>query len=354
MAADKIPKSIIYEKGELLFLDQTLLPLKIYYEKQENIEQVYNSIKTLKVRGAPAIGIAAAFGLAVCSESFVHLPVNRFKEKFFENADYIISARPTAVNLSWAAANLTNIVKKYAGDDCRSLIALLKKEASRIYEEDKAVCKAIGIYGADLIRENCGILTHCNAGALAVSELGTALAPVYTAMDRGVNFRVYADETRPLLQGARLTSWELQRAGADVTLICDNMAAFVMSKGLVDMVITGCDRVAANGDTANKIGTLGVAILAEKYNIPFYIACPYSTFDISASCADDIIIEERAAWEVTEFAGVKTAPDNIKVLNPAFDVTPNELIKGFITEKGIIEPPFSESLKRIFAREMSI
>jgi methylthioribose-1-phosphate isomerase len=222
------------------------------------------------------------------------------------------------------------------------------EEAVRIHDQDRAICRAIGEAGVDLIKPGCGVLTHCNAGALATSELGTATAAMYLAHGRGVPFRVYADETRPLLQGARLTSWELQRSGVDVTLICDDMAAYVMSRGLVDLCIVGCDRVAANGDTANKIGTYGVAILARHFGIPLYVACPSSTYDRSTPGGEQIVIEERDAEEVTSFGARRTGPQGIKVKNPSFDVTPHVLISGFLTEKGLIRAPFQENLAKAF------
>ena len=342
----KIPRSVEYNNGILKFLDQTKLPLEVVYEEQTNVEQVYNSIKQLKVRGAPAIGIAGAFGLIISVIEYKDKDISIFKEKVIKKGEYLMSSRPTAVNLSWAVKRIFDVLKTYTGNSSYELWDKLEEEAYNIYNEDRNICSQIGEYGSNLIKNNMGILTHCNAGALAVSELGTALAPIYNAFNKGLSFRVYADETRPLLQGARLTSWELNQAGIDVTLICDNMAAYIMSQKLVDMVIVGCDRVALNGDTANKIGTFGVAVLASYFNIPFYVACPSSTFDKNTIKGSDILIEEREAFEVTSFHGVKCAPD-IKVCNPAFDVTPNELITGFITEKGIISKPYNINLSKI-------
>lgn len=347
MVTDKIPRSVIYEDGVLKFLDQRKLPLEIVYEEQKNEDDVYDSIKQLKVRGAPAIGIAAAFGLVISMKEYIHENVEVFKFQIIRLGSYLNSSRPTAVNLSWAINRMINLCNSYTGKDSHELWKMIEQEAYNIYNEDKEICSAIGKYGAELISDNMGILTHCNAGALAVSELGTALAPIYTAFNNGKNVRVYADETRPLLQGARLTAWELMQSGVDVTLICDNMAGFVMSQKKIDLVITGCDRVALNGDTANKIGTLSVAILAKHYNIPFYIACPSSTFDEKTAEGSSIVIEERDSYEVTHFGNTQTAPDGVKVYNPAFDVTPNELIAGFITEQGIIKPPFDVNLKKI-------
>ena len=347
MVTDKLPKAVIYKNGILSFLDQTQLPLKVVYEEQKTAEQIYDSIKQLKVRGAPAIGIAGAYGLIVSVKKYIHEPVDIFLTELKSIGEYLVSSRPTAVNLSWAVNRIINKAKSAGYSTSEELWHILEQEAENIYNEDKEICKNIGRYGAELIENGSGILTHCNAGALAVSELGTALAPIYTALDMGKTFKVYADETRPLLQGARLTSYELQASGADVTLICDNMAAYAMSRGLINMVIVGCDRVAANGDTANKIGTMNVAILANYFKIPFYVACPSSTFDNMTLTGSDIVIEQRNPEEVTHFAGVQTTPDNVKVLNPAFDVTPNELITGFITEYGIIIPPYIINLENI-------
>lgn len=347
MVTDKLPKAVVYKEGILSFLDQTKLPLQVIYEEQHSKEQIYDSIKMLKVRGAPAIGIAGAYGLVVSVKKYINEPVDKFLIELKNTGEYLNSSRPTAVNLSWA---VNRIIKKAENCSCNSSSELwleLEKEAENIYNEDKEICANIGKYGAELIYDNFGVLTHCNAGALAVSELGTALAPVYTALNNGKTFKVYADETRPLLQGARLTSYELQAAGVDVTLICDNMAAYAMSKGLIDIVIVGCDRVAANGDTANKIGTMNVAVLANYFKIPFYVACPSSTFDNMTLTGKDIVIEQRDSREVTHFGRVQTAPENMKVLNPAFDVTPNELITGFITEYGIIKPPYIINLENI-------
>lgn len=346
MSADKLPKAVKYENGELIFLDQTKLPLELVYEKQETLEQVYISIKQLKVRGAPAIGIAGAFGLLISMKGCLSSSVDEFFKTLKSNGEYLISSRPTAVNLSWAIKRVIKKAENSLNHTVEDIFKIIEQEAIDIYNEDKNICHNIGNYGEELIYDGMGILTHCNAGALAVSELGTALAPIYKALDNGKKFRVYADETRPLLQGARLTSYELYSAGVDVTLICDNMAAYAMSKGLINMVIVGCDRVAANGDTANKIGTMNVAILAKHFNIPFYVACPSSTFDNMTLTGKDIVIEERDKKEVTHFSSCQTAPENVKVLNPAFDVTPNELITGFITEYGIIKPPFVINLEK--------
>ena len=333
---------------ELYILDQTLIPVTVKEVKLSTIEDAYNAIKELKVRGAPAIGVAAAYSMLIDLKSKTDLSASDFISFIESRAKYLNSSRPTAVNLSYALNRMFNAVNNKKDKTSLELYNMLEDEAKKIHSEDIDICQKIGENGAELLKDNFGVLTHCNAGRLAVSGIGTALAPMYTAYERGMKIRVYADETRPLLQGARLTSFELSEAGIDVTLICDNMAAFIMSKGLIDLVIVGCDRVAENGDAANKIGTMGVAILAKYFNIPFYIACPSTTFDLNTKTGHDIVIEERDAKEVINFAGVQTAPLNIKVRNPAFDVTPNELITGFITKKGIIKPPYIENLKKAF------
>lgn len=347
MINSKIP-TVRWTGEELYILDQTLIPVTVKEIKLNTEEEAYNAIKELKVRGAPAIGVAAAYSLLIDLKSKIQLSSDEFIKFVDKRAKYLNSSRPTAVNLSYALNRMLNTIKNKQDKTSLELYNILETEAKKIHSEDVDICQKIGEYGAELLKENTGILTHCNAGRLAVSGIGTALAPMYVAHKRGTKIRVYADETRPLLQGARLTSFELHEAGIDVTLICDNMAAFIMSKGLIDLVIVGCDRVAENGDAANKIGTMGVAILAKHFNIPFYIACPSTTFDLNTKTGNDIVIEERDPKEVINFAGVQTAPLDMKVRNPAFDVTPHELIKGFITEKGIIEAPYIENLKKAF------
>ena len=345
-----VARSLRWEGGELYLLDQTRLPGEIVEERQESAEMVWDSIKRLKVRGAPAIGIAGAYGLLLGLKAYRGRDLSEFSKEVDEVAAYLDTSRPTAVNLGWALRRMVARARAL-GPSCRSsgeLYEGLAAEAELIHAEDRAICRGIGESGRRLIREGSGVLTHCNAGALATSELGTATAPMYLAFAAGTHFRVYSDETRPLLQGARLTSWELQRSGVDVTLICDDMAAYAMSKGLVDLCIVGCDRVAANGDAANKIGTLGVAILAKHFSVPFYVACPSSTIDFGAAGGEDIPIEERDPDEVTSFGARRTAPEGIKTMNPAFDVTPHGLIAGFITERGIVGPDFRENLARLF------
>jgi methylthioribose-1-phosphate isomerase len=346
---EKLPQTLRWENNKLYILDQTKLPLEVFEEEQNSIEQVWQSIKMLKVRGAPAIGIAGAYGLLYGVKDSLNITKEEFYQKLAESANYLNSSRPTAVNLSWGINRMLKKAEQLKDLPVQSIYERLVSEAIEIHNEDRKLCIAIGKNGMNLIKNGYGVLTHCNAGSLATSQFGTATAPMYLAYEKGVDFKIYADETRPLLQGARLTAWELQEAGLDVTLICDNVAAYIMSKGLINLVIVGADRVAANGDVANKIGTMGVAVLAKHFNIPFYFACPFSTIDMSTKSGDEIIIEEREEDEVTHFGLKRTAPEGIKVRNPAFDVTPNELVTGIITEKGIIKAPFNENLKKFYS-----
>jgi methylthioribose-1-phosphate isomerase len=325
----------------VVILDQARLPNETRYVRLATAEEVWRAIKTLQVRGAPAIGIAAAMGLYLHMQPLTDMPVEAFTREFEKTRVYLSSSRPTAVNLDWALARMARVFdENKKTESIPDIIQALKNEALLIHKEDADVCKAIGEHGAALLKPGMGILTHCNAGALAASAYGTALAPVYVAHERGISLRVYADETRPLLQGARLTAYELQKAGVDVTLLCDNMASGVMRKGWIDAVFVGCDRVAANGDTANKIGTSGVAVLAKEYGIPFYVCAPYSTIDFSVKDGDGIIIEERDGAEVTDMWYERPmAPAGVKVYNPAFDITPAKYITAFITEKGFMPKP---------------
>ena len=320
----------------VIILDQTCLPGSEVYVSLSSAEEIWEAIYRLKVRGAPAIGIAAAYGMAVCAQQFGEQSFSVFFQKFTEVKKYLASSRPTAVNLFMALDRMEKVVVAHSVNPVPEIVELLRVEAEAIRAEDAAACRKIGENCLSLLRPGMGILTHCNAGHLAVSEYGTALAPVYLGEERGYGFKVFADETRPLLQGARLTAYELQKVGVDVTLICDNMASTVMRKGWVHAVVVGCDRVAANGDVANKIGTSGVAILARHYKIPFYVLGPTSTIDGSCPDGDSIVIEERNPDEVTEmWYSRRMAPKDVKVYNPAFDITPHELITAIITEKGI-------------------
>lgn len=348
MSAIDQPKSIEWRDGKLLLLDQTQLPESVVVEEQLTVEQVWDSIKQLKVRGAPAIGVAGAYGLVVAMRPFRSAERDQFLQEIHRAASYLDSSRPTAVNLSWALKRVVTAVESSPEADGASLFEVVQRVAEEIHREDIELCRRIGEVGAPLITSGMGILTHCNAGRLATSEYGTATAPMYLAHQQGVAFSVYSDESRPLLQGSRLTAWELQQAGIDVYTITDNMAAYIMGQGLIDMVIVGTDRVAANGDVANKIGTMGVAVLAHHFGIPFYVASPFSTIDLNTATGAEIVIEERDETEVTHFGLRRTAPEGIKVRNPAFDVTPHELVTGLITDRGLVEPPYAENLRQVF------
>jgi len=337
--------SLSEDANSVIILDQTQLPAKEVYLSLSTAEEVWDAIYKLKVRGAPAIGIAAGYGLAVCCRQVETNDVNLFYEELRRLKDYLASSRPTAVNLVAALNRIEGVFLQNRNKSVEEIKEIILKESQLIRQEDAMACRRIGENCLSLLRPGMGILTHCNAGHLAVSEYGTALAPVYLGEERGYGFKVFADETRPLLQGARLTAYELMKAGVDVTLICDNMASSVMQKGWVQAIVVGCDRIAANGDVANKIGTSGVAILARYYGIPFYVLGPTSTVDMDCATGRSIIIEERYPEEITEmWYSERMAPENVKVYNPAFDVTPHELITAIITEKGIIYPPFAETL----------
>lgn len=332
----------------LVIIDQTLLPGEVRYLRLHTKEEIWDAIRELKVRGAPAIGVAAAYGIYIVARSIDKEGYDEFRREFHEAVDYLSSSRPTAVNLTWALSRMTSIVD--GGSDVTEVMRELLGEARRIQAGDIETCRMIGEYGLSLLRPGMGLITHCNAGSLATSQYGTATAPMYLGHERGYGFRVFCDETRPLLQGARLTSYELATAGLDVTLICDSMAATVMGRGMADAVLVGCDRVAANGDTANKIGTLPLAIAARHFGIPFYVCAPTSTIDMKTPTGARIEIEERAASEITDMWYKKRmAPDGIKVFNPAFDVTDARLISAFITERGVVYPPFTESIARVMA-----
>ncbi len=331
------------DKQKLIILDQTLLPGEVKYLALSRIEDIRESICALRVRGAPAIGVAAAYGLYLAAAQTDTQDLDVFCAAVHTAKERLNSARPTAVNLSWALERMERVILEgRSGMTVPALIARLLQEAEAIHSEDIAISRSIGRLGLGLLRHGDGILTHCNAGTLATAKYGTALAPIYTALEDGwTDLRVYCDETRPLLQGARLTAFELQSAGVDTTLICDNMASITMARGKVDIVFVGCDRVCANGDFANKVGTSGVAILARHYGIPFYVCAPSSTIDMGLPSGDHIVIEERASQEVTElWYARRMAPEGVKVDNPAFDVTDHTLVTGIITEKGIAYPPF--------------
>jgi methylthioribose-1-phosphate isomerase len=343
-------KTIVWADDCARIVDQTALPSHLVYKDITTIEDMHEAIRLLRVRGAPAIGIAAAFGLYLGVRTIPDdTSFERFIASLNERADYLASSRPTAVNLFWALRRMQERAARSASVGTGEAKNALLDEAKKILEEDRIMCRAIGEYGYGLIKDCKAILTHCNAGGLATSEYGTALACVYVALEKGRRIPVFSDETRPLLQGSRITAFELSAAGIPVTVICDNMAATVMARGMVDAAIVGADRIAANGDTANKIGTYGVALLAKAHNIPFYVAAPSSTFDTAMPDGNGIPIEERPREEITFGFGKQTAPDNVPVFNPAFDVTPNGLITAFVTEKGILRPPFTESIGRAFS-----
>lgn len=330
--------------GFIRMIDQTRLPEELAYLNTTDIEIVWEAIKMLRVRGAPAIGIAAAMGVAAALQGS-EASGERLLAEAEKHADYLATSRPTAVNLFQALERMKSVARASASLPPAAFKERLIREAVAIRDEDAAMCRAIGEHGLKLIRDGQMVLTHCNAGALAVSEYGSALAPIYAAQARGMRVRVFADETRPLLQGARLTAWELMQAGIDVTLICDNTAAVVMKEGKIDMVMVGSDRIAANGDAANKIGTYGVARLARAHGIPVYFLAPTTTIDMSLPSGDCIPIEERSEEEVTCGFGRRTAPEGVKVYAPAFDVTPAEYITAIVTEKGAAYPPFGENLR---------
>lgn len=342
--------TIRYEKGSIYIIDQTKLPTELVVIEIDNVKECWDAIKELKVRGAPAIGIAAAYGVVVGVKDIDENNFENFYKEFKKVSDYLASSRPTAVNLFWALERMNKVALDNKELPISEIKSALEKEAILIHKEDEETCRKIGENGLEVLKDGMTVLTHCNAGRLATAKYGTALAPIYIAKEKGMNIKVFADETRPLLQGSRLTAFELQEAGVDVTLITDNMAAMVMGEGKIDLVIVGCDRVAANGDTANKIGTYGVALLAKAHNIPFYIAGPLSTIDLDAATKEEIPIEERGAEEIINGFGKQTAPSGIKVYNPAFDVTPHDLIAGIITEKGIARPPYNISLKKLFEK----
>ena len=333
--------------GHIRMIDQTRLPEELVYLETADLQEIWDAIKQLKVRGAPAIGVAAAMGVVAAIQ---HEPVESGEDlykAFTRAADYLATSRPTAVNLFWALERMKQTAIGHLDIRADDLKDILAHEAVDIRDEDAHMCHAIGEHGVSLLKPGQTILTHCNAGGLATAEFGTALSPVYVAQEKEMDIKVYADETRPLLQGSRLTAWELQQAGVDVTLICDNMAATVMKQGRIDAVFVGSDRIAANGDVANKIGTYGVAVLAKEHNIPFYALAPTSTFDLSLASGDEIPIEEREPEEVTCGFGKWTAPRDVKVYSPAFDVTPAKYVTAIICENGIAHPPFEKTLKEL-------
>ncbi|MDR2402932.1 MAG: S-methyl-5-thioribose-1-phosphate isomerase [Spirochaetaceae bacterium] len=334
------------ERQALVIIDQTKLPGRMELLSLTETEEIHRAIRLLQVRGAPAIGVAAAIGIYLAARKAGN--GGDFYERFMDAKEYLASARPTAVNLFWALDRMAAVVTAHRELPPAEITALLRVEALAIRDEDIAMCRAIGEYGLSLIKDGDGILTHCNAGHLATVRYGTALAPIHLGHERGMGFRVYTDETRPLLQGARLSAFELVSHGVDTTVICDNMASQVMKNGWIDAVFVGADRIAANGDVCNKIGTSGVAILAKHYGIPFYVCAPSSTIDMKIAGGGDIPIEERGAGEVTEmWYREPVAPAGVRVYNPAFDITDHELVGAIITERGIIRPPLADGLRQV-------
>ena len=336
--------------GFLRLIDQTLLPTELKEIDCRTVEAVWEAIKKLRVRGAPAIGISAAYGVCVGLQS-VFCNGEPSESAFFARlktvVDYLASSRPTAVNLFWALHRMTAVAESLRGQAPSAIAEALLVEARKIHEEDRALCRAMGKFGAMLVKDGATLLTHCNAGGLATADYGTALGVFFAAAEAGKKIHVYADETRPLLQGARLTAWELRERAIPVTLVCDSMAAMLMRQGKIDAVFVGADRIAKNGDTANKIGTYSVAVNAKFHSVPFYVVAPSTTFDLALADGGGIPIEERDGEEIRRFFGQQTAPDGIDIYNPAFDVTPAELITGIITEHGIISPVTAENVRNI-------
>lgn len=351
-------KSLNWTGDHLDLLDQRLLPEEIVYIKIKSAQDAWEAIKQLKVRGAPAIGITAAYGLYLEAREFesneanLQLKTKQWYDHLKKTTEYLATSRPTAVNLFWALERMKERTHRLFTHIEKPSIEFLNRtlldEAQKIQAEDEETCRFIGVHALTLFHDGDGILTHCNAGGLATAKYGTALSPIYLAKEQGIQLKIFADETRPVLQGARLTAFELHQAGIDVTLICDNMAGMIMSKGWIQAVIVGTDRVAANGDVANKIGTYSVAVLAKAHGIPFYVACPLSTIDLNTPSGQEIPIEERHEDEITMGFGKRTAPLGVKVFNPAFDITPHEYVTAIITEKGIVYPSYRENLVKLF------
>ena len=341
-------ESGVGQKPVLKIIDQTKLPQAVIALSLTELEEIREAICLLKVRGAPAIGVAAAIGIYVVADKIAANSFDEFEAAFMAAKERLASSRPTAVNLFWALDRMTKVVENNRNKTVGAVKNLLREEAVKIRNEDVAACRKIGENGLGLIKDGAGILTYCNAGQLAAVRYGTALAPIHLGRQRGYNFKVFTCETRPLLQGARLSAFELSAAGVDTTVICDNMASQVMKNGWVQAVFTGCDRMAANGDACNKIGTSALAILAKHYRVPFYVCLPVSTIDMNVKTGADIVIEERKPAEVTEmWYSHRMAPAGVNVFNPAFDVTEHDLITAIITERGIARPPYNESLRKM-------
>ncbi len=342
-------QTIEWKNNQIKIIDQTKLPLKLQYLYIKDLKTLWQAIKELKVRGAPALGAAAGLGVYLGIKDLKAKGYAEFKREIGRIVKYLASSRPTAINLFWGLERMSGVAEENKDSPVPFIKNELFKEAEKIIEEDKIACRKIGLYGAKLFKDKDTVLTVCNAGILATIDYGTALGVIYRACEEGKRIKVFACETRPLLQGSRLTAWELKRKGIDVTLICDNMAATLMKQGKINKVIAGADRIAANGDTANKIGTYSLAVLSHFHKIPFYIAAPLSTFDLSIKSGEDIPIEERSALEVTDlFFKRPIAVRGVKVFNPAFDVTGGDLITAIITDEGIIKPPYKRNIKKAF------
>jgi methylthioribose-1-phosphate isomerase len=340
-------ETIAWKNGEVRLIDQTKLPQRLVYIYCREVKSMAEAIKSLKIRGAPAIGIAAAFGVYLGMRKSKAKNYYQFKKELKNIVNYLSRLRPTAKNLFWALERMRKAVEENASCSVSSLKKILLQQALSIMDEDKIICRKMAEFAQPLLKDGDSILTHCNAGSLATADYGTALGAIYRAKEEGKRIKVFVDETRPMLQGARLTSWELMREGIDVTLICDNMAAKVMAEGKIDKILVGADRIARNGDVANKIGSYNLAILAQFHKIPFYVVAPTSTFDLNLNCGKDIPIEERNKDEIRQMVRQKIAPHNVKVYNPAFDVTPAQLISAIVTEKGILKPPYRKSIREI-------
>lgn len=345
---DTAIQSIEWREDHLRILDQTYLPKREVYSDIRDIGRVWEAIKKLRVRGAPAIGIAAAYGFYMGIKELPESTFDSFWVEVERVGEYLAGARPTAVNLKWALDRIKTTIQAHKDKPIDEIKDIVLKTAKTIHAEDKRTCKKIGENGLKLVKKGAKILTHCNTGSLATGQYGTALSVIFHAHEDGKKIEVWVDETRPLLQGSRLTAWELMNAKIPMKLITDSTAGSLMRQGKVDMVIVGTDRVAANGDTANKIGTYPLAVLAKENNIPFYVSVPLSTIDMELENGDDIPIEERESDEITSFNGSQVAPKKTETYNPAFDVTPHKYISGFITEKGIVEPPFDKEFKKLF------
>jgi len=339
-------ETVCWKNGKARFVDQTLLPHKLKYVSTDDIHRLWQAVKRLEIRGAPAIGIAGALGVVIGIKDSKAKTFDKFYDELQKASEYLGSSRPTAVNLFWALERMEGVACANSSKPVIQIKSILLKEALKIIDEDKKSCRRMARFGSKLVKNGSRVLTHCNAGGLATADYGTALGVLFEAHRQGKRIKAFVDETRPLLQGSRLTAWELTRAGIDTTLICDNMAASLMAKGEIDMIFVGADRIAANGDAANKIGTYSLAVLAKHHKIPFYVVAPLSTFDLKIKSGKHIPIEERDGDEVRKVLGKLIAPKNVKVYNPAFDVTPNEFITAIVTEKGILKRPYENKRYR--------